>query len=110
MQQQVEQEIENDRKYHESPKLLELRKVEQQLGKQQNYIEAHRVQQKANKLEKEQLEKHSRFRSNKKKQQLQLLKNKQESELEALKMRIQLQVDERERDRIREEEILRQKY
>jgi len=30
-----------------------MRKVEQELGKQESYIEAHRVQQKANKMEKE---------------------------------------------------------
>ena len=45
-------EVEQHYKFHESPKLLEMRKVEQQLAKQENYMEAHRVQGRANQLEK----------------------------------------------------------
>ena len=91
----MENETEAEKKFHESPKLLELRKVELELGRQENYIEAHRVQQKANKLEKEEMEKHSKFRSGKKRQQMQNLKVKQDGELDALRMKIQLQVEER---------------
>ena len=80
------------------------------MGRQENYIEAHRVQQKANKLEKEETEKHVKFRSGKKRQQMQNLKVKQDGELEAMRMRIQMQVEERERERLKEEEILRHKF
>jgi hypothetical protein len=73
-------------------------------------MDAHRVQIKANKLEKEELEKHQRSSNNKTKQSLQTLRSRQESEAQALKMRIQLQVEERERERLREEGKLRQKY
>lgn len=51
------------------------------------------MQLKANKMEKEEQEKHMKNRSSKKRQQLHILKGKHESELEALKMRIQLQVE-----------------
>ena len=55
-------------------------------------MEAHKVQIKANKLEKEELEKHRRTNNQKTKTSINQLKIKQDNELEARKMRIRLQV------------------
>ena len=42
--------MEHRYKFHESPKLLNMRRVEQELARQENYMEAHRVQGRANQL------------------------------------------------------------
>lgn len=63
-------------------------------------MEAHKIQIKANKLEKEELEKHRQANSQKSRVNLTQLRGKQENEAEALKMRIRQQVEERERSRL----------
>lgn len=42
-------------KFRESAELLNLRHIEQELARQENYMEAHKVQAKAQKLEKDEL-------------------------------------------------------
>lgn len=42
-------------KFKESAELLNLRHIEQELARQENYLEAHQVQIKAQKLEKEEI-------------------------------------------------------
>jgi hypothetical protein len=63
------------------------------LGRQENYMEAHKIQLKANKLEREEMERHKLANSHKSKINLGQLRSKQENESEALKMRIRLQVE-----------------
>ena len=65
-------------KFKESAQLLNLRKMEQELAKQENYMEAHQVQVKAQKLEKEEIEKWKKDQSSKCKSNLNVLKQKQE--------------------------------
>lgn len=58
-------------------------------------MEAHRVQGRANQLEKEEMEKYKRAEGKRGRTNLQNLRGKQEAETKALRMRVQLQVEER---------------
>lgn len=73
-------------------------------------MQAHKMQLKANRLEKEEMEKHRLANTQKSKINLNQLRAKQENQAEALKMRIRLQVEQRQRNRLNEQAKLRQKY
>lgn len=57
-------EVRVDHKFKESAQLLALRKAEMELAKQENYMEAHQVQLKAEKMLKAEWERYSRNSSN----------------------------------------------
>lgn len=97
-------------KFRESAQLLNLRHIEQELAKQENYMEAHQVQNKAQKLEKEEVERWKKEQSSKCKSNLNLLRQKQESELSALKQRIDLAYEEKNRQKQQEYETIMLKY
>lgn len=102
--------IEIPAKPKDSSELLNLRKIEQQLAKQKEYIEAYQVQQKCLHLEKNENEKWSDVRKQKIKNNLQQLKLKQQNELAAIRQKIDVGKEEQVKARSSELERLFQKY
>mmetsp|Transcript_19807 Transcript_19807/g.22806 ORF Transcript_19807/g.22806 Transcript_19807/m.22806 type:complete len:285 (+) Transcript_19807:52-906(+) len=94
----------------DSPELLNMRKIEELLAKQEDYIEAHKVQQKCLKMEKEEIEKWKIIRDQKIKNQRIQIEQKQQTELQALRKRIATGQEEQRKSRAAELERLLQKY
>jgi len=87
-----------------------MRKIQENLAKQKDYIEAHKVQQKCNKMEKDELDRFLATRDSKIRQQRSLFLAKQENELKALQKRIATGQEEQRKSRAIELERLLQKY
>mmetsp|Transcript_36636 Transcript_36636/g.42804 ORF Transcript_36636/g.42804 Transcript_36636/m.42804 type:complete len:155 (+) Transcript_36636:1-465(+) len=94
----------------DSAELLNLRKIQISLARQEDYIDAHKVQQKCGKLEKEELEKWKLVREQKIRGQKIQLEQKQQNELAALKKKILIGQEEQQKARAVELERLLQKY
>lgn len=94
----------------DSPELLNLRKIEQSLAKKKEYAEAHKIQQRCLKLEKEELDRYTPLREKKILSQKVQLEQKQLNELNALRKRISSGQDEQRKARSLELERLLQKY
>ncbi|EGR33479.1 hypothetical protein IMG5_051570, partial [Ichthyophthirius multifiliis] len=109
---QVQEELQKVVPYKpkQSAEALNLMKIEENLAKQKNYVEAHQVQEKRNYLEKQENQQWLQVRDQKIKNQLNQLKNKQQNELNALKQRIIAGQDEQRKNRSIELERLLQKY
>eukprot|EP01017_Pseudomicrothorax_dubius_P038211 TRINITY_DN5696_c0_g1_i3.p1 TRINITY_DN5696_c0_g1~~TRINITY_DN5696_c0_g1_i3.p1 ORF type:complete len:257 (-),score=97.21 TRINITY_DN5696_c0_g1_i3:129-899(-) len=107
-----EEELNNSlaTKPKDSAELLNLRKIEENMARQKDYIEAHKVQQKCLMLEQEELEKWSLVREGKIRNQITLLTNKQSQELTALRKRVSSAQEEQRKARSVELERLIQKY
>ena len=73
----------------ESSEVINLRKIEESLAKQENYIEAHKVQKQIQGLERTEFEKWNRIKSNKLKNLMEQLRSKQRTELNALEQKVQ---------------------
>jgi len=83
----------------DSPDLLNLKRIEQHLIKQNQFIEAHRIQQKIKELENEEQYKWVSRRNNKILSQKLVLDKKQDQELENLRKRINTLQDEQQKAR-----------
>ncbi|KAL4507183.1 hypothetical protein ABPG72_001976 [Tetrahymena utriculariae] len=94
----------------QSSEVLNLIKIEENLAKQKNYIEAHQVQLKKNQLEKTENQLWMNTRNEKIRKQLTLLKQRQQNELNALRQRINSGKEEQRKNRSIELERLLQKY
>lgn len=68
--------------------MINLRKIEESLARQEDYKEAHKVQQRILELEKQEYEKWNFTKINKIKNLLQQLSQKQDNELNVLRQRI----------------------
>lgn len=90
--------------------LLNLRKIEESLAKQEKYLEAHKAQQQRLQLEKEERDKWNTIRQGKIKAQLELFRKKKETELNALRQRIKSGQEEQKKAREIELERLLHKY
>ena len=73
----------------ESSEVINLRKIEETLAKQENYMEAHQVQRHIQSLEKQEFEKWSRMRASKIKNLMEQLRAKQQTEMNALRHKIE---------------------
>lgn len=93
-----------------SSDLLNMRRVQQMLAKQNNYSEAHRMQKNADALEATELAKLTAAWELKLQRQETLFKSKQESEMTALVKRIQTGQEEQNKVRQTEYERLLQRY
>lgn len=102
MRQELEKTI--SLKYKESSELLNLKKMEEHMAKQKNYVEAHKVQCKINAMDKEESDNWVIMRANKIDTALSQLRAKQNNEMTALKKRISTSRDEQNKDRKFEEE------
>ncbi|EGR29465.1 oxygen-independent coproporphyrinogen iii family protein, putative [Ichthyophthirius multifiliis] len=85
-QEEIEQSI--SQKPKDTPELLNLRKMEEQLARQQEYMEAHQIQQRIFILEKEEFEKWNYQRQIKVKNLMVQLRTRQQNEISALRQRI----------------------
>jgi len=94
----------------DTTEMLNLKKIEDQLAKQEEYIEAHKIQQKWAKLEREENEKWRVIRDQKIRNQRAQLEQKQQVELAALRKRIATGQEEQRKCRSAELEKLLQKY
>ncbi|EGR28522.1 hypothetical protein IMG5_173780 [Ichthyophthirius multifiliis] len=106
-QEEIEQQI--TQKPKDTPELLHLRKMEEQLAKQQEYMEAHQIQQRIFTIEKEEFEKWNYQRQIKLKNLMQHLRLRQQNEISALRQRIISGQDEQKKIRNQELEKLTQK-
>eukprot|EP01017_Pseudomicrothorax_dubius_P018650 TRINITY_DN2059_c0_g1_i1.p1 TRINITY_DN2059_c0_g1~~TRINITY_DN2059_c0_g1_i1.p1 ORF type:complete len:293 (-),score=108.02 TRINITY_DN2059_c0_g1_i1:139-1017(-) len=93
-----------------SSELLNLRKIEENLARQKDYVEAHKVQQKCLEMEREELAKWLAVRESKIRGQVQLLATKQAQEINALRKRVNTAQEEQRKARSLELERLIQKY
>ena len=93
-----------------SPELLNLRKIQVELAKQKDYAEAHKVQVKVHKMEKEEQERWENTRMQKIAAAEQQLIVKQQNEMKALKKKIESGTKEQEKSRAKELERLLQRY
>ncbi|CAD8133990.1 unnamed protein product [Paramecium pentaurelia] len=109
---QFSEELENSIpiKPKDSAELLALRKTEEQLAKQENYMEAHLIQQKILAQERDELEKWTVGRQQKIRNLISQLRQKQINELNALTQRILSGQEEQRKIRSQELEKLLQKY
>ena len=94
---QVEESISYKQK--QSSEAINLKKIEENLAKQQSYVEAHRVQKQLQELEKAEYQKWMVSRNNKIRNLLNQLKTKQENEAGALRQRIQQGFEEQKKTR-----------
>eukprot|EP00825_Cyclidium_porcatum_P039713 TRINITY_DN4882_c0_g1_i1.p1 TRINITY_DN4882_c0_g1~~TRINITY_DN4882_c0_g1_i1.p1 ORF type:complete len:319 (-),score=88.16 TRINITY_DN4882_c0_g1_i1:372-1328(-) len=94
----------------DSPELLNLKKIEESLAKQEDYIEAHKIQQRVLQIEKEEYEKWVFMRQQKIKNLIIQLKTRHNNELNALRQRIISGQEEQRKVRGQELEKLLQKY
>lgn len=90
--------------------LLNLRAIEENLAKQEKYLEAHKAQQQRLQLEKEERDKWALIRQNKIKAQVEFFRKKKETELNALRQRIKSGQEEQKKARESELERLLHKY
>lgn len=72
----------------ESGEMINLRKIEENLAKQEKYIEAHKVQKQIQALERSEFEKWNHAKDGKIKNLMGQLRGKQENELGALRQKI----------------------
>lgn len=82
-----------------SPELLNLRKIQESLAKQKDYAEAHKVQQRALEIEKQEALKFEAIREQKIASKEAQMAQKQNIELQALKKRINTSIDEQRKSR-----------
>ncbi|KAL4500586.1 hypothetical protein ABPG72_003010 [Tetrahymena utriculariae] len=108
IQEELDQQI--SQKPKDTTELLNLRKTEEQLAKQQEYMEAHKIQQRIFQIEKEEFEKWNFQRNQKIRNIIQQMKQRQLNELNALRQRIQSGQEEQKKIRTQELEKLLQKY
>ncbi|CAD8095175.1 unnamed protein product [Paramecium primaurelia] len=94
----------------DSAELLSLKKTEEQLARQEEYLEAHKIQSRIAQLQKEEQEKWTLMRNNKIKNLLSQQKIKQNNETNVLNQRIENAQDEQRKIKKAEEEKLIQKY
>ncbi|KAM3134506.1 hypothetical protein pb186bvf_013320 [Paramecium bursaria] len=94
----------------DSAELLALRKTEEQLAKQENYMEAHQIQNRILQTERDEYEKWNVQRQAKIRNLISQLKQKQLNEINALQQRIISGQDEQRKIRSQELEKLLQKY
>jgi len=94
----------------DSTELLNLKKIQLSLAKKTDYIEAHKIQQRCMKLEKEETDRYLVQREKKILNQKSQLEQKQINELNALRKRISTGQDEQRKARSLELERLLQKY
>lgn len=106
------QEVENSipLKTKDSATLLNLRKIEENLARQEKYLEAHKAQQQRIQLEKEERDKWNLIRQQKIKAQIEVFKKKKENEINALRQRIKSGQEEQKKARETELERLLHKY
>ncbi|CAD8099940.1 unnamed protein product [Paramecium primaurelia] len=109
---QLQEELERTTPYKpkESSEILNLKKIEEHLAKQKNYVEAHTIQNKRAQLEEEELKLYSTQRILKIKTQLQQFEQRHLNELNALQQRIKAGQDELRKNRSIDLERLLQKY
>lgn len=107
-----QQEVENSipLKTKDTATLLNLRRIEESLAKQEKYLEAHKAQQQRIQLEKEEKDKWNAIRQQKIKAQMELFKKKKDVELNALRQRIKSGQEEQKKAREIELERLLHKY
>jgi hypothetical protein len=86
----------------DSSDVLNLKKIEENLARQKEYLEAHKVQQKCFEKEREETEKWGVVREQKIKNQLNQLLQKQQQELSALRKRIASAQEEQTKTRASE--------
>eukprot|EP01017_Pseudomicrothorax_dubius_P038119 TRINITY_DN5672_c0_g1_i1.p1 TRINITY_DN5672_c0_g1~~TRINITY_DN5672_c0_g1_i1.p1 ORF type:complete len:309 (-),score=117.76 TRINITY_DN5672_c0_g1_i1:162-1088(-) len=94
----------------DSSEILNLRRIEESLARQREYIEAHKVQQKCNSIVMEEIEKWNTIRDQKIRNQISQLVTKQSQELNAFRQRVTSNQDESNKMRTAELERLIQKY
>ncbi|CAD8195481.1 unnamed protein product [Paramecium pentaurelia] len=94
----------------DSAELLSLKKTEEQLARQEEYLEAHKIQSRIAQLQKEEQEKWTLMRNNKIKNLLSQQKIKQNNETNVLNQRIENAQEEQRKIKKAEEEKLIQKY
>mmetsp|Transcript_25347 Transcript_25347/g.22386 ORF Transcript_25347/g.22386 Transcript_25347/m.22386 type:complete len:292 (+) Transcript_25347:23-898(+) len=94
----------------DSAELLNMRRIQENLAKQKEYIEAHKVQQKCYQLEKQEADKWQNNRESKMKHQRSQLQTRQDNELNALRKRIIAGQEEQRKARSIELQRLLQKY
>jgi hypothetical protein len=97
-------------KFRPSPELLNLRKIQVSLAKQKEYKEAHQVQVRAQKLEKQEGEKYMEERAIKIENMEAKMFQRQENEMEALKKKIITGENEQKKQRALELERMFQRY
>jgi len=97
-------------KPRDSAEILNLRKLQQILAKQKDYIEAHKIQQQCMKLERQEVEKWATVREQKIRNQKAQLEKKQNNELNAIKKRIVTGQEEQRKARSLDLERLLHKY
>lgn len=97
-------------KTKDSATLLNMRRIEESLARQEKYLEAHKAQQQRIQIEKEEREKWNKLRENKIRAQLELFRKKKETELNALRQRIKSGQEEQKKAREIELERLLHKY
>lgn len=83
----------------ETSEIINLRKIEESLARQEDYKEAHKVQQKIMELERQEFEKWNYAKMSKVKNLLQQLHQKQENELNVLRQRIESGYEEQKKQR-----------
>ena len=83
----------------ESGEIINLRKIQETLAKQEKYIEAHKVQKQIHNLEKTEFEKWNHAKTGKIKNLMAQLRNKQENELNALLQKIEQGFEEQKKIR-----------
>ena len=91
-------------RHKDSSELMNLRKIEENLAKQEDYLEAHKVQKQIEILERTEFEKWNFNRLNKIRNLLQQLRNKQETELSAIRQKIEQGFEEQKKIRNQEYE------
>jgi len=84
--------------------------MEENLAKQQEYMDAHKIQQRIQQIEREETEKYTLQRNNRIKNLLNLLKTRQTNEINAIRQRIISGQEEQRKIRSQELEKLLQKY
>lgn len=97
-------------KPRDSAEILNLRRIQQTLAKQKDYIEAHKIQQQCMKLERVEMEKWHNVREHKMRNQKIQLENKQTNELNAIRKRILTGQEEQRKARSLDLERLLHKY
>ncbi|CAD8074545.1 unnamed protein product [Paramecium primaurelia] len=109
---QFSEELENSLplKPKDSAELLALKKTEEQLARQENYLEAHVIQSRIQTQEKDEYEKWTSCRQQKIRNLITQLRQKQINELNALTQRILSGQEEQRKIRSQELEKLLQKY
>jgi hypothetical protein len=88
----------------ETSEVINLRKVEEQLARQELYVEAHKIQRQILEIERKENERWTSLRSNKIRNLLTQLQSKQEVELSALRQKITQGFEEQKKLRQSEEE------